>query len=91
MKIKIKIYLKKMIWEYVLQLILCMIFQKKCVTCYVLSNEFHCLSLLFEILGNVCMAIVCFPGCNVINFEIKFLIKPFSYITENLRQKLKYL
>ena len=87
---KNKNLLKKIIWEYVLQLILCMIFQEKCVTCYVLSNEFHFLSLLFEILGNVCLAIVCFPGCNVINFEIKFLIKPFFYITKNLRQKLKY-
>ena len=28
------------------------------------------LRLLLEILGNVYIAIVCFPGCDVINFEI---------------------
>ena len=46
-----------------------------------------------EILGNVCIAIVCFPGCDVINFEMNliFLIKPFFYMTEKSRQKFKYL
>ena len=28
------------------------------------------LSLLFEILGNICIAIICFPVCYYINFEI---------------------
>ena len=28
--------------------------------------------------------IICFPGCDV-------LIKPFFYMTKNLRQKFKYL
>ena len=51
------------------------------------------LPLLLEILGNVCIAIVCQPGCNVINFEIDliFLIEPFFYMTEKSRQKFKYL
>ena len=37
------------------------------------------LPLLREILHNMCIAIVCFPGCDFINFEINliFLIKPF--------------
>ena len=35
--------------------------------------------LLFEILGNMCIAIVCYPGCEVMDFEINFifLIEPF--------------
>ena len=38
------------------------------------------LSLLFEILGNMWIAIVCSSGCDVMNFEINlvFLIKLFS-------------
>ena len=37
------------------------------------------LPLLHEILGNMCIVIVCQPVCEVINFEINhiFLIKPF--------------
>ena len=49
--------------------------------------------LLFEILDTMCIAIVCFPGCDILNFEINpiFLIKPFYYLTKMLRQKFKYL
>ena len=32
------------------------------------------LPFLLEILGNMCIAIVCFLGCDVINFEINHLI-----------------
>ena len=51
------------------------------------------LPLLLEILGNICIAIVCFPGCDVINFEISliFLIKPFFYMTKYSRQNLNIL
>ena len=44
-------------------------------------------------LYSMCIAIVCWPSCDVINFEINliFLIKPFFNITENSRQKFKYL
>ena len=51
------------------------------------------MALLLEILRNMCIAIVYFPGCDVIIFEIKliFLIKPFFYINKKSRQKLKYL
>ena len=33
------------------------------------------------------IAIVCFPGCDVMNFEIK----PFLYMTKKSIQKLEYL
>ena len=51
------------------------------------------LPLLLEILGNMCITIVCWPGCDVIRFETNliFLIKPFFYKTKKSRQKLKYL
>ena len=41
----------------------------------------------------MCIPIVCFPGCDVINFEINlmFLIKPFFYLTKTSRQKFKYV
>ena len=49
--------------------------------------------LFLEILGNMCIAIVCWPGCDVINFNINliFLIKLFLYMTKMSRQKLKHL
>ena len=39
------------------------------------------------------IAIVCFPGCNVINVEINltFLIKLFFYIIKMPGQKFEYL
>ena len=42
---------------------------------------------------NACIVIACCPVCDVINFEIcfSFRIKPFSYMTKNSEQKLKYL
>ena len=39
------------------------------------------------ILGNICIAIVCFPGCGVTNVQIKLFI----YMNKNSRQKFKYL
>ena len=46
------------------------------------------LSLFPKILGNMCIAIVCFPVCDVISFEIyrNFLIKRFVFMTKK-RQK----
>ena len=37
------------------------------------------LPLLFEILDNMCIAVVCYPGCDAMDFEINFifLIEPF--------------
>ena len=61
------------------------IFQEKYFPRYILLTD--------QISDNMCTAILCFPGCNVINFEINFivLIKPFFYMTEKSRQKFKYL
>ena len=49
--------------------------------------------LLLEILDSMCIAIICYPGWDVINFEINliFLIKQFFYMTKKSRQKVKYL
>ena len=48
--------------------------------------------LLLEILGNMCIAVLCFPDCNVITDEINliFLMKLFFYMTKKSRQKSKY-
>ena len=49
------------------------------------------LPLLFEILNNTCIVIVCCLACDVKKFEINlsFFIKLF-YITKKLGQKCKY-
>ena len=51
------------------------------------------LSLLLEILDNMCIALVSEPGYGVMNFEINliFLIKLFFYMTNNSTLKPKYL
>ena len=51
------------------------------------------LPLLCGILGNMCIAISCFNGCDVINFEINliFLMKSFFCMTKKRRPKFKYL
>ena len=43
-----------------------------------------------EILTNMCLATVCFPGCDI-NSEINliFLIKILSYMTKKYDQKVK--
>ena len=48
------------------------------------------LPLLLKILGNMCIAIVCFPGCNITNFETNliFLIKQFFYRDIFLQKEL---
>ena len=45
--------------------------------------------LLSEILGNMCIALVCKPGCDVMNFEVNliFLIKPFFLYVQNVATK----
>ena len=51
------------------------------------------LPLFLEIMGNMCISIVCLQGCDFINFEISlmFLIKPFFYMAKKSRQKFNYL
>ena len=67
-----------------------MIFEEKYFLCHILLTTFHCLvASLLEILGNMCIVIIDFPVCDVINFEINydFLIKPFLYVTKKCGQK----
>ena len=58
-----------------------------------LPNFIIWMPLLLEILGSMCIVIVCLPDCDVINFEINliFLIKPFFYMTKKSRQNLNIL
>ena len=51
------------------------------------------LSLLIDILVNMCIVIICQPDYDVIDFEINllFLIKPFSCMTKMSKQKFNYL
>ena len=46
--------------------------------------------LPLEILGNMCIALVCFPDCDVIKFEIYFIfrIKPIFYRTKKAEIKI---
>ena len=41
----------------------------------------------------MCIAIVGFPACDALDFEINliFLIKPFFYMAKQSRQNVKYL
>ena len=54
-------------------------------------TKFHAwFPLLVEILGNMCIVIICCPVCDIINFWISpNLIKPFFYIIDNPGQKRK--
>ena len=47
------------------------------------------LRLLLEILGNMCIAIACYPGCDVMDFEINltFLIQPFFLYDQKVLTK----
>ena len=47
------------------------------------------LPLLLEILGNMCIAIVCYPGCEVMDFEINLiiLIKQFFLYAQKVKTK----
>ena len=51
------------------------------------------LPLHFVIFGNMCTVIICFPVCDVINFEIYliFVIKPLSYSNRKSGQNLNTL
>ena len=59
-----------------------------------ITDQFHCLiAFSSEILDIIRTAVICFPDCDVINFEINliFRIKSFFYKTKKSRQKSKYL
>ena len=59
---------------------------------YLLNKFCSWLPLLLEILGNMCIIIICFLVCDVIKFEINlnFLIKPFSNLIKN-EHEIKFL
>ena len=52
------------------------------------QNLIFWLALLIEILGNVCIAVICFLGCDAIDFKINliFLVKPLLYMTKKSRK-----
>ena len=56
------------------------------------SNFIVWMPLFLEIMDNICVVIICQPGCDVIKFQINiiFLIKLFCCMTKNSRQKLKH-
>ena len=45
------------------------------VTFYYLTKFHRMVPLLVEMLRNICIALICFPGCDVINFEINLCTK----------------
>ena len=60
--------------------ILCMIFQEKSFSYYILlTNQISLSGGCLYFLGSMCIIIISFPVCDVINFKIKlrFLTKPF--------------
>ena len=90
---------EKRIWDQFLHLILFMIFQEKCFSCYILLTDQILLSdyLYFSRYWAICvLQLFCYPGCEVITFESKplFLIKPLLYDqkvkTKNLRAELAF-
>ena len=66
---------------------------KKCSSSNVLLTAQISLPLLLEIFCNMCIAIVCWPGYDVINFKttLIFLIKPFLYMTKSQDENLYIL
>ena len=70
-----------------------MIFQGKCFSYYILLTDQTSLSLVRELLDNMCIDIVCWPDFDFINFEVNlfFLINSFFYLTQESRQKCKHL
>ena len=47
-----------------------MIFEEKYLSCYILLTDEILLPLIRQILSNMCIVILCSPGCGVISFEI---------------------
>ena len=77
--------------EKLLHRILWMIFQGKY---FFQLTKFNCLiDFISWDLGNMCIVIICYPVCNVMNleFNFRFLIKPFFHKNLNvLRTKRAY-
>ena len=71
-----------------------MISEEKCFLSYILSTDQISLpsSLTSWDIGQYAIAIVYYPGCDVIDFGINliFPIKPISCMTKKLKQTFKY-
>ena len=77
---------QKRVWEQFLHHILCMIFQEKCFSFYILLTDKISMSDCLQVLRYwaICvLQLFCQPGCDVIKFQTNliFLIKPFGYMT----------
>ena len=57
-----------------------MIFPEKCFPCCILLTGQTSFSDYFCFLSNICIVIVCFLGCDVINFEIKSTLGQRKYV-----------
>ena len=73
--------------------VLCMIFQEKCFSCYILLTDHNSLPdcLYFLRYWAICLLqLFVSPGCDVRNFEINliFLIQLFLYMTKKSRQNI---
>ena len=55
-----------------------MIFQGKCFPIHIILTD----EILIDISGIICIVIICFPDCDIINFKFNFSfpIKRFTYI-----------
>ena len=60
------------------------VLQKKCFSCYILWIDF--IVWLLKILDNICVAILCFPICDVINLNLTVLSNQAVFLYE---QKVK--
>ena len=75
-----------------LKLIFCLIFWRKFILLlYSINwpNSIVWLPLLREILGNMCIAVVSYPGCDVIYFEINFTFVIKLFFLQDQKGKTK--
>ena len=75
-----------------LKLIFCLIFWRKLfLLLYSINwpNSIVWLPLLREILGNMCIAVVSYPGCDVIYFEINFTFVIKLFFLQDQKGKTK--
>ena len=82
--------LKKRVWDYLFRQLLCMNFQEKIFSFYILLTDRISFSVYLK---SIHIIIMFGPACDVINFKINvcFVIKPFFYIAKNSGQICKYL
>ena len=69
-----------------------MIFQEKYFCRISLTVQISLPPLVVEMLSNICIVIVCYPCCDIANFEtsLSFLMKLFQNMTEKSGHKVQY-